>query len=118
MKLEELSKAAKAKAMKKISIKKAALKKEAVFYFQKEFVSPRGGGLRVFMPEPQKGELSGVYSTAFNCILLAGGNSNTGGVANRWDFLIKRNCLIVYVAFLFSIRRISLISLLKICLFV
>jgi len=74
IKMQELSKAAKAKARKKMSTKKAALEKEALLYFQKEFQGPRGGGLRVFIPEPQKGGLGCLrlylLSNVPNCIQL------------------------------------------------
>ena len=68
-KTEVFAKLGMKKAMqnKMISEKKVMLEKEAVIHFQQEFAKPAGGGLRPFVPEPQKG-----------------GNSNTGNIANRF----------------------------------
>jgi hypothetical protein len=57
---------------KKVSEKKQDLDKAATIHFQKLFEGPLGKGLRLFVPEPQKG-----------------GNSNTGVTANRFVFVFK-----------------------------
>ena len=45
-------------AMKKRAKKMKCTEKDAKQYFQEQFLSEKGGGLRIFIPEPSGGELS------------------------------------------------------------
>jgi hypothetical protein len=70
----------KAQKNKKIAAKKIELEKETTRIVQQRFQSPEGGGLRCFIPEPQKG-----------------GNSNTGVCANRWTVVYRVLCHDPYI---------------------
>ena len=67
------------KAKKKnVAEKKTLLEKEVLLYFQHRFEGPLGQGLRVFVPEPQKG-----------------GNSNTGVCASRFRIIFLLSMIVI-----------------------